>query len=165
MVPFKPTLLALFVTLSGLFFLLACGSGAAGKKGSVTDSLAEKDSTVTNQIKEAVTDPWIFEQMGSGVADEPLTKISIVVGKQTYLVEKSVQGSGNILEKSLWPEYKIPAKANSACMVWWAGQGDIFYLLKQKEGFQIFHSEIGEGMDLEKDLKYKKTMDVTGLIR
>jgi hypothetical protein len=69
-------------------------------------------------------------------------------------------GNCNVLESAQWADYRIPSSAKTACMSWWAGAGDVFYLQQNKGVQQVFHGEIGEGMDFEKDLVYKKVLEV-----
>jgi len=156
------------IALCSLLFMLSCGSSTSNKESDNKDSLAAlADSPAVTGIAKSMADtkPWIFKQTGTGEYDEPLTEISVIINDKPYVVAKSVMGAGNLLEKGLWPDYKIPANAISACMAWWAGEGDVFYLVRKNGGSQVYHALIGEGMDLEKELTYEKVLDVARLIK
>lgn len=156
------------IALCSLLFILSCGNSTSNKESNIKDSLAALvDSTAATGMTKSVADtgPWIFKQTGTGEFDEPLTEISVIVNDKPYVVAKSVMGAGNLLEKGLWPDYKIPANAVSACMAWWAGEGDVFYLARKNGGSQVYHALIGEGMDLEKELTYEKVLDVAKQIK
>lgn len=157
-----------WIFLLTLLLLFGCGNHPSGKDGEGTDSLTtrtDSSARVSEAPAQSDTRPWIFEETGKGPADEPLTKISVWVDEKTYQVAKNVAGNANILEKNVWADYKIPAKAESACMAWWAGEGDVYYLIRKKGGFIVYHTVVSEGMDLEKEIIYEKVIDYSGMSR
>jgi hypothetical protein len=159
----KVLLAAAYIAIAGL-----CACGTASENGNKANEDSLKKEAAHDQeaaVAAEETAPWVFEEIGKGPADEPLTRVSVSISKRPYVVAKSVSGNCNLLEKAQWPVYKIPASAISACMSWWAGAGDIFYLIEKKGTHQVMHAEIGEGMDPEKDTQYKSVLEVNDPIK
>lgn len=153
-----------FLMIASSMVLTSCFNQQTGEEAKNTDSIKAtkiaQDAAILPENPEE-TLPWQFEVTGKGSYDEPLTKVSIIIGNTTYIVAKDIMGNCNVLEPAQWVDYRIPASAESACMSWWAGAGDVFYIQINKGMKQVFHGEIGEGMDFEKDLVYKKVLEVS----
>ncbi len=143
--------------------LTSCFNQQTAEESKVSDSLkkiAKDEKAAILPDDPAKNLPWAFEETGKGEYDEPLTKVSIVVGEKKVVVAKQVMGNCNVLEPAQWQDYKIPSGAKSACMSWWAGAGDVFYLIQKKDLLLVYHGVIGEGIDLENDLTYEKILEV-----
>ncbi len=67
----------------------------------------------------------------------PHSDIFLNFGKKVAKIDK-VTGNADITDPSLYAENKIPKTALSACGAWWAGAGDYFYVVQEKNKLVIY---------------------------
>ena len=66
----------------------------------------------------------------------------LVNGQEVW--QKQVTGGWNTFEKDQYASYKVPANASAAYQSWWAGSGDIFYLVQENGKWVVRSCEMGE---------------------
>lgn len=67
----------------------------------------------------------------------PYSDIFLTFGKKVAKIDK-VAGNADLTDRSLFGENKIPKTALSACGAWWAGAGDYFYVVQEKNKLVIY---------------------------
>ncbi len=84
------------------------------------------------------TERAVFDSM-----EIPHAKISLFVN-DSVVWSKQVTGDWTRLERPSYESYNIPNAVQVAYQSWWAGSGDIFYLIKQKDKWLVKHSTVGD---------------------
>ena len=67
----------------------------------------------------------------------PHSDIFLTFGQKVAKIDK-VTGNADLTDRSLFAENKIPKTALSACGSWWAGAGDYFYVVQEKNKLVIY---------------------------
>lgn len=90
----------------------------------------------TAQSKQVVT-KFTFKTYPDDANGTPHSDIFLTFGKKVAKIE-NVTGNAELTDRSLFAENKIPQNALSACGSWWAGAGDYFYVVQEKNKLVIY---------------------------
>lgn len=88
------------------------------------------------QSKQVVT-KFTFKSYPEDANGMPHSDIFLTFGKKVAKIDK-VTGNADLTDRSLFVENKIPNTALSACGSWWAGAGDYFYVVQEKNKLVIY---------------------------
>lgn len=105
-------------------------------------TIENKQVTNLNDIKFEVSS--IQQKVIDSIDYYPKSKIDILINGKRYEIAK-VSGEGNIIDKSEFINNNVPKTAISACMSWWAGSGDFFYVEEKENKAIIYKGWDGEG--------------------
>lgn len=89
----------------------------------------------------------------------PSSDIFLTFGKKVAKIDK-VTGNVDITDPSLYAENKIPKTVLSACGSWWAGAGDYFYVIQEKNKLVIYKGWQAEEQT-DKGFHWKRYKSVT----
>ncbi len=101
------------------FFLLIC--------------LAQMSVAQTNKVQAKFT----FKSYPEDANGTPYSDIFLNFGKKIAKIDK-VTGNADITDPNLYAKNKIPKTALSACGSWWAGTGDYYYVVQEKNKLVIY---------------------------
>lgn len=152
----------MFVSFLFLIGAMGCGNTQHPKGFILCDKVVDKDMRAVLSAADMINNAdnyWEFEENGTGKYDEPLTKISIIIDDKEYLVAEKILGSAWEISQDEWELRNIPKTAKTACMAWWAGSGDVFYMENSNGVYSIWHAEIWEEMT-DADIEYVKVREV-----
>jgi len=88
------------------------------------------------QSKQVVT-KFTFKTYPEDANGMPHSDIFLTFGNKVAKVDK-VTGNADLTDRSNFTENKIPQNALSACGSWWAGAGDYFYVVQEKNKLVIY---------------------------
>jgi hypothetical protein len=80
---------------------------------------------------------FVFKSYPEDTNGTPYSDIVLSFGKKVAKIDK-VAGNADITDQSLYAENKIPKTALSACGSWWAGAGDYYYVVQEKNKLVIY---------------------------
>jgi hypothetical protein len=110
------------------------------------------------QSKQVVT-KFTFKTYPEDVNGMPHSDIFLTFGKKVAKIE-NVTGNAELTVRSLYTENKIPKNALSACGSWWAGAGDYFYVVQEKNKLVIYKGWQAEEQT-DKGFHWKRYKSVT----
>ncbi len=153
-----------FSGIAGLFILLLTGilscSGPSAGDGQeqAADTVAVADAAADSSLitVQETTGNWKFVITGTGEFDEPISSVYYLSDGKEHLLKEGLMGTPAEIIRDDYPSYNIPSSALNACMAWWAGAGDVFYIVGSGSDLVAYHGEVGEGMDFSTDIKFVK---------
>lgn len=146
--------------LATVLLLTACAEQK--KAENQTDSSAIQLNSVAaqpeNKEKPSVvrligTMPW-YDSTGT-----PHVQIRLTVDRKEVW-SKELIGEWVSLDKSTYANLNIPDSVIEVHQSFWAGSGEIFYLIKQNDRWQLKSCEIGEGMSEDELYRYTTVKEV-----
>jgi hypothetical protein len=76
--------------------------------------------------------------------DTPSSVVYLVVGKHAHFVAKVSGNEIRPMARELYVGWGVPAKSVIASFGWFAGGGDIYYVLRKSHRLKIYHRAIDE---------------------
>ncbi len=131
-----------FLLFSALIFVIGC----TPPETEAPASSKEAESAAPTS-SDSVPVSWKFETTRpQDDPNGPMTNVHLVVDGTTHAIRKDVNaGFGNI-EPGQWD---VPNDAVAACMGWWAGGGEVLYVMKEGKGYGVYHAIREEQVDSE----------------
>lgn len=153
------------LVLTSLIFLNSCSKIPdqselkTGENTGIT-SLTKNctDSTQPKEVNQNVKVGWKFEHYSAiGSSDEEILKTDIYLlvttDKLTEFKLGSYDGKAKEIAKEDYEKNNIPSNALNACLSWYAGSGDYFYITTNKSSLSVMWRNIdasgGEGETIE----------------
>ncbi len=140
-----------YLLLSFLLFAIACNSTQESTGTMQSDSAANVVSSSSEQAKvELVAEKPVLDS-----TETPHATVKLLVNNQAVW-QKQVTGDWNNFEKDQYKAYNIPENAVAAYQSWWAGAGDLFYLIQENGKWVVKSCEMGESEgDSEEEITYE----------
>lgn len=144
-------LIALF-SLALLLFA-ACSTDSSQPEGAATTSEkpAAKPAIVNAKL---LCEPVVEPNMQ---ADAPQHQVFLTAGEQKVKVADILNCS--TLSPDQYQQYQIPADALDAVLGWWAGAGDILYIVRENNGVVVKQGFVAEEME-GNDYGYKTVFEL-----
>lgn len=86
---------------------------------------------------------WVF-QTRHDAQTNPHTNVLLRVGSRQVLVMRQAEDKFQIAAKADYKDTGIPAQALTACLGWWAGEGDYLYVVRRGHSLVVYRKEVNE---------------------
>lgn len=88
---------------------------------------------------------WDFQV--KQVGDFPRGKVYLKVNGVNHLVVSEATTNYQQLKREDYADYGVPGKALLASYSWYAGAGDILYVVRKENTVEVYRQEMDEGQD------------------
>jgi hypothetical protein len=88
---------------------------------------------------------WVFDIKPDGT-DTPRGKIFLVVNGRKILLRRAVVGHYSVVDRVEYESRGIPNAAITACSGWWAGSGEILYVIRRRKQMVVYIRYLDEGI-------------------
>lgn len=99
---------------------------------------------------------WNFQVKRMG--EFPKGQVFLKVDGKDYLVVQDATTNYQQLQRGEYKDYRIPAKALLASYSWWAGYGDILYVVRKGDRLEVYQQEMDEAEDSSYPVKRVKVI-------
>ena len=86
---------------------------------------------------------WVFQTRRDPQIN-PHTDVFLRVGTKQFLVMRQAPDEFRLAAKADYKVASIPPQALTACLGWWAGEGDYLYVIRRGRSLVVYRKEVDE---------------------
>jgi hypothetical protein len=121
----------------------------------LTPALCIADPSASRKTKPAeLVISWVFDIQKDN-EETPRGKVSIFVNGRVILLRPAVVGEYRVVDRTEYKDRGVPAVAITACYGWWAGSGEIVYVIRRKKQLVVYIRYLDEGISKSSNRRLK----------
>ena len=97
---------------------------------------------------------WVFD-IKQDDTDTPRGKVFLVVNTRKILLRRAVVGNYSVVDRAEYKDRGIPNAAITACSGWWAGSGEILYVIRRRSQLFVYIRYLDEGVSHSSNRRLK----------